>query len=160
VLHASLVMMRALTIYQPWASLIIAGVKPYEFRDHDRWVRRHVGERVVIHAGLALIKSERWRETRRYPELTTAPGDPERARALLARPLRSFLRGVGLGTVEIGEPVRCTRLPELVAIAEQLGFEISPSKWAWPLLDPRPFDVPVPCRGGRGFWSWPLGSAG
>jgi hypothetical protein len=28
--------MKALTIYQPWASLVMIGAKPYEFR---RWAR-------------------------------------------------------------------------------------------------------------------------
>jgi hypothetical protein len=43
--HSS-VPMKALTIWQPWASLIMAGCKPYEFR---RWAapQRLVGQRLV-----------------------------------------------------------------------------------------------------------------
>jgi hypothetical protein len=45
--------MKALTIWQPWASLIMVGAKPYEFRRWDFRAReaRLVGERIVIHAG-------------------------------------------------------------------------------------------------------------
>ncbi len=45
--------MKALTVYQPWASLIMAGAKPYEFRRWDYASREPglVGERIVIHAG-------------------------------------------------------------------------------------------------------------
>src|SRR5574343_783805 len=42
--------MHALPIWQPWASLIIAGAKPYEFRSWPapKWVQ---GQRIAIHAG-------------------------------------------------------------------------------------------------------------
>ena len=41
--------MKALTIWQPWASLIMAGAKPYEFRGW-RAPRSIIGQRIVIHA--------------------------------------------------------------------------------------------------------------
>jgi hypothetical protein len=42
--------MKALTIWQPWASLIMAGAKPVEWRGWPcpRWI---VGQRIAIHAG-------------------------------------------------------------------------------------------------------------
>ena len=42
--------MKALTIWQPWASLIMAGAKPWEWRG---WAppRSLVGQRIAIHAG-------------------------------------------------------------------------------------------------------------
>lgn len=42
--------MKALTIWQPWASLIVAGAKPFEFR---KWPSPPAlqGRRIVIHAG-------------------------------------------------------------------------------------------------------------
>lgn len=45
--------MKALTIWQPWASLIMIGAKPYEFRRWDYREREPglEGERIVIHAG-------------------------------------------------------------------------------------------------------------
>lgn len=45
--------MKALTIWQPWASLIMAGAKPFEFRrwDYRRRDRGLEGARIVIHAG-------------------------------------------------------------------------------------------------------------
>jgi hypothetical protein len=46
----------ALTIWQPWATLIIAGLKPYEFRGYPapRFVRGH---RIAIHAGARPIRA-------------------------------------------------------------------------------------------------------
>ena len=46
--------MKALTIWQPWASLIIAGAKPYEFRGW-RAPRALIGQRIVIHAAARKI---------------------------------------------------------------------------------------------------------
>lgn len=50
--------MKALTIWQPWASLIMVGAKPYEFRPWDYRVRESglVGQRIVIHAGARLAR--------------------------------------------------------------------------------------------------------
>lgn len=50
--------MKALTIWQPWASLIMIGAKPYEFRRWDYRTREPSleGERTVIHAGARPVK--------------------------------------------------------------------------------------------------------
>src|SRR5580765_585368 len=40
----------ALTIWQPWATLIVAGAKPYEFRGWQP-PQSYVGKRIAIHAG-------------------------------------------------------------------------------------------------------------
>lgn len=42
--------LKALTIWQPWASLIMAGAKPYEFRGW-RFPSFMIGNRIVCHAG-------------------------------------------------------------------------------------------------------------
>jgi hypothetical protein len=41
---------KAITLHQPWASLIACGLKTIETRTHDRF-RSLVGETVAIHAG-------------------------------------------------------------------------------------------------------------
>jgi hypothetical protein len=52
--------MKALTIWQPWASLIMIGAKPFEFRRWDFRAREPslVGERIVIHAGTRPMKAD------------------------------------------------------------------------------------------------------
>lgn len=51
-------MMKALTIWQPWASLIMIGAKPYEFRRWDYREREPdlEDERIVIHAGTRPVR--------------------------------------------------------------------------------------------------------
>jgi hypothetical protein len=50
-------MMMAITIYQPWATLILQGAKPYEF---SGWKppRPLIGQRIAIHAGARPIKRD------------------------------------------------------------------------------------------------------
>lgn len=48
--------MKALTVWQPWASLIIVGAKPYEFRGW-RFPQSLLGQRIVIHAAARKIRS-------------------------------------------------------------------------------------------------------
>ena len=49
--------MKALTIWQPWATLIMAGAKPYEWRTWPapKWIQ---GQRIVIHAGRCVARTE------------------------------------------------------------------------------------------------------
>jgi hypothetical protein len=50
---------KALTIWQPWASLIMVGAKPFEFRPKSylRYINAPaIGERIIIHAGARPVK--------------------------------------------------------------------------------------------------------
>lgn len=49
--------MKAFTIWQPWATLIMVGAKPFEFRSWPvpSWL---VGQDIVIHAGARAMKME------------------------------------------------------------------------------------------------------
>lgn len=42
--------MKAITLHEPWASWIAAGLKTIETRTHDRY-KRLIGQRIAIHAG-------------------------------------------------------------------------------------------------------------
>ena len=51
--------MKALTIWQPWASLIMIGAKPYEFRGRSYLAyinHPQPGERMAIHAGARPVR--------------------------------------------------------------------------------------------------------
>ena len=47
-------MVKVLTVKQPWATLIVEGIKKYEFRS---WKTKYRGE-ILIHAGLSEEKEE------------------------------------------------------------------------------------------------------
>jgi hypothetical protein len=142
----------ALTIWQPWASLIMSGCKPYEFR---RWPapRSLVGKSIAIHAAARAFKPEEVRQIAGAPEGTCFDGDLNGARSLTLRVIagsESLPRGVILGTVLLGAPKR----PLDLACAIEDSESIDPDVWAWPMLRPKPFAVAIPERGRQGFWRW------
>lgn len=156
--------MRALTIWQPFCSLILIGAKPYEFRPWPApaWI---VGERIVLHAGKRKPHAQEIADIfdplsiGQIPScMTGAKADKHIAAALdLLEPF--WLRGrkealplaAGLGTVKVGESKRAIDL----FAGEIDPDDINPDIWAWPMLDPRAFERPVPMSGNRKLWSWP-----
>ena len=146
-------MMRALTVWQPWAALIMAGAKPYEFR---RWPapRALVGHSIVIHAGARPPKRTECLDLIRQIEAGAAGGlKPEIALPLLAQILNGSALpplSAGLGRVLLGRPQRVTELFGHCADADGLD----PAMWGWPMHEPIAFAAPVPARGAQGFWPW------
>jgi hypothetical protein len=152
--------MRALTVHQPYASLIVAGAKPFEFRK-GRPPAALIGQRTVIHASARQI------DPRTASRLFVAVRDqalssiiesslaPKNALPILARawcpagdPLPT---AAGIGTVIIGEPVAAKE------IAERPGLPIADDEadlWAWPMLSIERWLSPVAARGQQGFWHW------
>lgn len=158
--------MKALTIWQPWASLIVAGAKPYEFRGW-RFPRSLVGQRVVIHAAARKIDREEARDLFHLRKLRNVDADhklawaetclrAEKAEPVLAKAVAAALPlAAGLGTAVLGEPRNG------IAIAEEFGVprandsdRDAHANWGWPMLDIEAWDEPVPMRGAQGFWTW------
>jgi hypothetical protein len=154
--------MKALTIWQPWATLIMIGAKPYEFRS---WLapRSVVGKRIVIHAGSRPIRKDE------VDDLIERLTDPERAWSTCLNPdialpfLRSLDRadqlplGAGLGTALLGTPKVGG------AIAQEFGGDAALTRfqndretnWGWPMLEIEPWETPLPMSGKQGLWNWP-----
>lgn len=167
--------MKALTIYQPWASLIMAGAKPYEFRG---WSPRErggayaalIGQRIVIHASARKVDR---RECISLVRELLAGGERAAATCLhadkaipilqRAHDLDPMLMGHGdlpwsaaIGTAVLGEPRNG------FDIAEEFGLpRVNDSNrndhanYGWPMLDVETWDQPIPMRGFQGFWNWP-----
>ncbi|WP_315742782.1 MULTISPECIES: hypothetical protein [unclassified Bradyrhizobium] len=158
---------RALTIYQPWASLIMIGAKPYEFR---RWdfsllpaLAKLVGQRIVIHASVrrpSLDELDDILDRIEHGEsaLKADLAEPlvrQMFAALKARGKEADLHmaplGVALGTAVIGQPRAVMSLvADQVADSDRLDEHI----FGWPLASIEPFPQPVPAAGAQGFWSW------
>ena len=141
----------ALSVWQPWASLLIEGIKPYEFRGR-RSPLYLTGQRIVIHAAKPVPLAADLRETMdrlhkgRHDGMNIAPA-LDLLEAVWRRE-RMLPLGAALGTAVLGTPVRCTDLfPE--------DRDVDPGKWAWPLSDVRRWPEPVPISGKQGFWHWP-----
>lgn len=136
--------MKALTLTQPWATLVILGVKEWETRS---WVPRGIvsGERIAIHA------AKGWtRDDIDFAFDLAADGILPLHRH--AEPDTDLPRGAVLGTV-LYTGWRPTAGMEPGAIEERLG-DYTPGRFAWSLILPREFPEPIPARGALGLWEW------
>ena len=135
--------MRAITIWQPWASLIAYGIKTRETRTH-RPPRRltedrpsEVGEareRIAIHAA-------KRRVTRDEMHSTMAPS---------ILPYQAF-------PLPLGAVVAVARIARVdVADGTQLDpyGDYTAGRFYWTLEDVQRFEQPVPAVGHQGWWEW------
>lgn len=159
--------MKALTIWQPWATLIMVGAKPYEFRNHKPPAAL-VGQRIVIHAGIQKVRPAAIAELHKRLVLgghntglvvehackVTQPLSQRMARdgTLDLEALDRVLpRSAALGTAVLGEPV-----PTLTVFPFGINLDgtgVTPA-WAWPLTEIKRFRPARPARGAQGFWTW------
>jgi len=157
--------MKALTIWQPWASLIIVGAKPYEFRPKSflAYVSPPaIGERIVIHAGARRVKPAEVEDLlhRLGTDADKTGLVPDTARKLLLRcraaaKYQALPLGCGLGTAVMGRPMNAGKIFRGVADSDRAAADERAYNWAWPLNDIKAFDAPVPMSGAQGFWKWP-----
>jgi hypothetical protein len=124
--------MRALTVRQPWASLIIRGGKDIENRD---WPTTQRGI-VAIHSSAKLHRSD-MEDACDFMRSFIPRFSAERFRADNVPP------GVILGTVEI---VGCVLASTSPWFCGGYGFV---------LRNATAFAKPIPCRGALGFWEVP-----
>lgn len=159
--------MKALTIWQPWASLIMAGAKPFEFRGW-RAPRSMIGQRIVIHSAkrkidkseaLDLYKILQFRDS--CDTIGAAASETcliaEKALPVLALALTVGLPiSCGLGTAIIGEPRNGLEIAEEFGVPRANDSDRDQhANWGWPMLDIEPWPESVPMRGAQGFWNWP-----
>jgi len=162
--------MKAITLTQPWATLMAAGEKRIETRSWSPYMTLNAGQLVAIHAGKGLADM--------------SPGEFDRLccrepyKAALMRASRS-------GRITTREPgkLTCTDLPRgaIVAVATfyaayrtdipaaQAAVEQSiatgalherefgnfrPGRYAWIFTTIRPLLHPIKARGRQGLWDW------
>lgn len=136
--------MKALTIYQPWAGLVIHGPKRFENRNHNSF-RRHRGE-LAIHAARAdaycygvigrLVRTlgvnvetvDRW---------ITGPSD---------RTVFSAIIGV-VSVIDFGPPSHFSAGDNRDVFLE--------GPFAMKFAEPIALPTPVQCRGRQGLWAVP-----
>jgi hypothetical protein len=133
----------AITCWQPWASLIARGAKPFETRSRPP-PRRLVGARIAIHAA------------RRPVEPLAA------AAAVLGG--RDLPRGavvctaILIGAYRLGEGGLVTDAvrgsPPLLFVPPDPFGDYAPGRWAWHLVEVAALDPPAPARGHQGWWRW------
>lgn len=131
---------KAITLYQPYASFIIAGLKRFETRD---WGTDYIGL-LVIHAGKTLDVDTR---------------NPVFMKHLIASGLGDWNKlplGAALGVVEKGKCYRgLSVLPHIDEREKAFGFFDGEDRVAWELSNPVAFPAPIWIKGKQGLWDWP-----
>src|SRR5215467_9871587 len=126
--------MKALTVWQPWASLIVLGALRADVR--RRHYRRFAGapapgERIIIHSATRAVRRHEVEQLlnrlREDPLLTDRLARPFLNRLWASESCQGAIFGSALGTATIGDAV-----------------EIDTGAWAWLMRDPRPWAKPVP----------------
>lgn len=146
--------MKAISIWQPHASLLLLGPKRYETRG---WAvpRSQLGKRVAIHAAKAdgdLIEIAEYILSRK----AGIPAD-ERMDAYVAAILEAGYRSCGemprgciIGSVILRESLAAEH------VDDHNGFgDFSAGRFAWRVSDSKVLPKPVPFRGMQGFFDVP-----
>jgi len=133
--------MKAISILQPWASLVAAGSKRFETRS---WATTYRGP-LAIHASARL---------------------PVESRNLCDIGFWAEAMGIERGAwqrLPLGSVVATCRLVECVSTdrvrlsrgdLEAFFGDFSAGRWAWRLEDVRRLPMPVPAMGRLGLWEW------
>lgn len=152
----------AITLWQPWATLVAEGLKPFEFR---RWAapRAYVGQRIAIHAGARPVRKAE------VAELLLGLQDQGRGwgTALVVEPSIALLERVHhtpgilplshvVCTAVLGTPRRATEIAREIYGSDGVNDSdrIDHAMWGWPLTAIERLEPPVPARGAQGFWPW------
>jgi hypothetical protein len=146
---------KAITLTQPWATLMAIGEKSLETRSW-RIPSRYVGQRVAIHAAksmpsdaMDLCFDEPFRQVlvaAGYPTLRSLPRGAIVATAVLAAQLRT--EDVTFGQTTALWRFACGR-------HEQAFGNYAPGRFAWVTWSLMPLETPLPCPGRQRFWEVP-----
>lgn len=131
--------MKAITIIQPWASLIIHGVKRHETRS---WRPGRFSGWIAIHAG------------KKTPERHLAHTDY--LRSIGFRTWGDLPLGAVLGwafLIDAHSTDNPHFLSQLTNADKDTG-DYSPNRYAWELTYIYRLNEPVPARGMQGLWNW------
>ena len=126
--------MRALTLFQPWASLLVYGRKTYETRGYR-----------ISHRGLVAIHAGK---ERRFLDDWLEDQDDE------------LEHEYPLGAI-VGVAVLVGVIPtdgweaELLSDKDRAFGDWSEGRYAWKMENVRLLKSPVPCRGAQGLWNVP-----
>jgi hypothetical protein len=144
--------MKAISILQPWASLVILGHKKIETRS---WDTKYRGP-LLIHAsagkkGLNLIDKQ------------DPFGDLALRLAKLDMDFYDYPLGAIIGVVDLVETFQfggdrsieyVQSLPKSAAAQEIAFGDWNEGRWGWRLENPKLFDNPIPAKGALQIWEY------
>lgn len=179
--------MRAISLWQPWASLIACGAKPFETRS---WAppRELIGQTIAIHAAKKIDKgAAQFAEELMYGQhaeggfdladklAASMKGTPDALMGLFGQalmPVGCVVCTVKLvAALQLGELAEGTARPasrvvrrissrtmaDCFTVRNDDFGDYAPGRWAWLLQDVRPLAPPAGAVGRQGFFELPQG---
>lgn len=131
--------MKALTVHQPWATLLVTGAKSIETRG---WHTRHRGPLLIHAAKTNPAYARQWMDANPWVADLLPDGD--------------LPRGVILGLVEVESciPVE-TLLPRISEQEQALGnYTTGAGRFGWVTTQPYQYTEPVAINGKQGLWTY------
>jgi hypothetical protein len=142
--------MKALTLWQPWASLVALGEKKVETRV---WETKYRGP-LAIHAAAQL--PPKWLGVSQC----TSEFRRELADVLLVRTphldsrVKDLARGAVLCIVRLVAIERAERVAGILCQRELIFGNYEEGRYAWFFEMVEKFDDPIPAKGNRMLWNW------
>lgn len=153
-------MMKALTLHQPWASLIALGYKTIETRS---WRTNYRGP-IAIHAAKTFPKYAReCAEFDFMKELQVSEKDEWREMNLKALPRGVIVATANLTTCAPTDRLACEGVSFILdgkydfQSPEWKYGNYEAGRWGWVLDDIKPLGPPILATGKQGLWEWDNG---
>lgn len=140
--------MYAISLWQPWASFIAAGLKPYETRDWKppAWL---IGKRIAIHAA----KKAPARDDYVWAFEHGAADLPLGAVVCTAVLCGAYqVGGYGVAGKHVINTVPGS--PALGQITTDAFGDYGDNRWVWWLTEIERLAPAIPAKGAQGFWKW------
>lgn len=136
--------MRAITLYEPYCTLVCLGEKCIETR---HWSTDYRG-RLRNHASKTFPK---WCKLL----INEEPFFSILKSSLLTRP-ESFQLGVVKATVDLIDVLPVRNVRDKLTKLERAFGDYSPGRFAWILANPKVLEHPVAAKGALGLWEWKI----
>jgi len=135
--------MKAISLLQPWAGLVIIGMKRYETRS---WNTQHRGP-IAIHASAKLSKEGlEMIEMLKINFISRFGKDSNALKAILTT-------GAVLGEVNLVDTFSTNKGKPEDFWEQQFG-DYSPNRFYWQLDQVYRFEDPIPAKGQLSIWNW------
>ena len=151
--------MYAITLHQPWATLIALGIKTVETRSWPA-SERLLGQIIAVHAGKRVVR----RPGDRIEQKLRARLGEDWSRTIPTGAVLATATLAGMAQVEYVDPTTSHAVHDVdteVGCAAGTGRtlidpwgDFSPGRWLWFLADVKALPEPVPTVGHQGFWRW------
>jgi hypothetical protein len=179
--------MKAISLWQPWASLIACGAKPFETRS---WAppRDLIGQPIAIHAAKKIDKeAAAFAQDLMYGQhdpggfdladklQASMKGTPDEllgifgeaampigcivaiARLDAAFQLGGQAEGTAVPAAKVEQRITSRQMPECFTVRYDDFGDYAAGRWAWLLRDVKPLNPPVAMKGHQGFFDLPQG---